>query len=410
MKLTDIVARSTPLPAGKTDVIIFDNKQAGFGLRIRAGGKRMWICQYRFGAVQRRFNIGTIAEKTAAQAREEAANISARVRLGVDPQAERQAAHEKATDTLGEIGRRYLEAKKPGWAPGSYREFSRHIEMHWAPLARRSVHSISRADVAARVSEIAKGSGVVSANRARSTLSAMYAWAMREGVVDINPVLATNTAGVETARDRVLSSEELVEIWRACRDDDDYGCIVRLLILTGQRREEIGGIRGAEIDATKRVWSLPKERCKNKLAHDVPLSELAFTLLQNHSRIAGRDLYFGETENGPFQSWSWNRREMDKRIAAARKAAGNDTPFPPWVIHDVRRTVATGLAEDLAVQPHVIEAVLNHVSGSRRGVAGVYNRASYANEKRQALDMWASHIGALLADRPLNIVQMQLRG
>src|SRR5450759_4516633 len=124
MKLTDIVARSTPIPAGKTDVIIFDNKQAGFGLRIRAGGKRMWICQYRFGAVQRRFNIGTIAEKTAAQAREEAANISARVRLGVDPQAERQAAHEKATDTLGEIGRRYLEAKKPGWAPGSYREFS----------------------------------------------------------------------------------------------------------------------------------------------------------------------------------------------------------------------------------------------------------------------------------------------
>jgi Arm DNA-binding domain len=142
MKLTDAVARSAALPAGKTDVIIFDDKQAGFGLRIRAGGKRMWIHQYRFGSVQRRFNIGTIHEMTVAQARDEAATISARVRLGVDPQAERRDARDKASDTLGEIGRRYLEAKKSNWRPGSYREFSRHIEINWAPLARRSVHSI----------------------------------------------------------------------------------------------------------------------------------------------------------------------------------------------------------------------------------------------------------------------------
>jgi integrase len=407
MKLTDAVARSAALPAGKTDLIIFDDKQAGFGLRIRAGGKRMWICQYRFGSVQRRFNIGTIHEKTVAQARAEAATISARVRLGVDPQAERRDAREKASDTLGEIGRRYLEAKKSNWSPGSYREFYRHIEINWAPLARRSVHSISRADVAARVSDIAKASGVVTANRARSTLSAMYGWAMRAGVVDVNPVLSTNTAGDEAARDRVLSSEELVEIWRACRDDDDYGCIVRLLILTGQRREEVGGIRDTEIDITKRLWCLPKERCKNKQAHEVPLSEMALSLLQNHRRIAGRDMFFGETQNGPFQSWSWNRRELDKRIADARKAVGNNTPFPPWVLHDIRRTVATGLAEQLAVQPHVIEAVLNHVSGSRRGVAGIYNRATYANEKRQALDLWAAHIASLLAGERLNVVQLR---
>jgi hypothetical protein len=133
---------------------------------------------------------------------------------------------------------------------------------------------------------------------------------------------------------------------------------------------------------------------------------MALSLLHSHRRIAGRDLFFGETENGPFQSWSWNRRELDKRIADARKAAGNNAPFVPWVLHDVRRTVATGLAE-LGVQPHVIEAVLNHVSGSRRGVAGIYNRATYANEKRQALDLWAAHIEALLADKPLNVVQLR---
>jgi integrase len=233
----------------------------------------------------------------------------------------------------------------------------------------------------------------------------MYAWAMREGVVDVNPVLSTNTAGDEVARDRVLSSEEIVEIWQASRDDD-YGCIVKLLILTGQRREEVGGIRDTEIDITKRLWCLPKERCKNKQAHEIPLSEMALSLLQRHRRIAGRDLFFGETENGPFQSWSWNRREMDKRIAAARAASGNNTPFPPYVLHDVRRTVATGLGE-LGVQPHVIEAVLNHVSGSRRGVAGIYNRASYANEKRQALDLWSAHIASLLAGERLNVVRLR---
>jgi hypothetical protein len=121
--LTDAVARSAALPAGKSDVIIFDDKQAGFGLRIRAGGKRMWICQYRFGSVQRRFNIGTINEKTVAQARDEAATISARVRLGVDPQAERRVARDKASDTLGEIGRRYLEAKNRSGAPAATASF-----------------------------------------------------------------------------------------------------------------------------------------------------------------------------------------------------------------------------------------------------------------------------------------------
>jgi integrase len=150
----------------------------------------------------------------------------------------------------------------------------------------------------------------------------------------------------------------------------------------------------------------PKSAAKIKQAHEVPLSEMALSLLQNHRRIAGRDLFFGETQNGPFQSWSWNRRELDKRIADARKAAGNNTPFVPWVLHDVRRTVATGLA-DLGIQSHIVEALLNHQSGARRGVAGIYNRSSYAGEKRQALDLWAAHIEGLIAGRPLNVVQLR---
>jgi len=405
MKLTDAKARSESLPAGKSDIIIFDDKQPGFGLRIRAGGKRMWICQYRFGSAQRRFNIGTIGEKSVAQARDEAANISARVRLGVDPQAERRAAHDKAADLFGEIARRYLKAKKADLRAGSYREVSRHIEKNWAPLERRSIHSISRADVAGRITDIAEASGIVTANRARSTLAAMFSWAMREGIVDANPVIGTNKAGLETPRDRVLTATEMVEVWNACRDDD-YGCIVRLLLLTGCRREEVGGMADSEINVEKRLWSIPRERTKNNNPHNVPLADTAMALLQNHPRRIGRDLLFGDTMSRPFQGWSWNSKEINKRLAEARQVAGDDKAFAPWVLHDVRRTVATGLA-DLGVQPHVIEALLNHLSGSKGGVAGVYNRATYAAEKRSALDLWAAHVAALVAGKPLNVIPMR---
>ena len=118
-------------------------------------------------------------------------------------------------------------------------------------------------------------------------------------------------------------------------------------------------------------------------------------------------MVFGETENRPFSGWSRAKRALDDRIAEARKKAGISDPFPPYVIHDLRRTVATRMAEDLKTLPHVVEAVLNHRSGSKAGVAGTYNLAEYLPEKRQALDMWSAHIEALLADKPLNVVQLR---
>ena len=172
----------------------------------------------------------------------------------------------------------------------------------------------------------------------------------------------------------------------------DYGAIVRLLILTGQRREEVGGMLQSEIDTAGALWRIGAERTKNGLPHEVPLSAPALAVLRGLRRRKDtgdeRDLVFG-SRDGPFSGWSKAKSALDARLTGAlgRVPAA-------WRLHDIRRTVATGMA-DLGVQPHVIEAVLNHISGHKAGVAGVYNRSTYATEKRAALDMWADHVTTL---------------
>jgi integrase len=173
--------------------------------------------------------------------------------------------------------------------------------------------------------------------------------------------------------------------------DDQYGAIVRLLVLTGQRREEIGGLRWSEMDLVRRVISLPGERTKNGRPHEIPVTAAVIAVIEAQPRRGARDLIFGDG-SGSFQGWSRAKAALDKRIA---KSAGN--ALAPWRLHDVRRTVATSMA-DLGVQPHVVEAVLNHVSGHKAGVAGVYNRSLYAAEKRAALELWAIHVLSLVGE------------
>ena len=271
---------------------------------------------------------------------------------------------------------------------------------------------IDRRTVASRLSDIAASSGPVAADRARAALSAFFSWAMREGLANGNPVIGTNRASQGKQRDRVLSDAELREIWGALQDDQ-YGAIVRLLILTGQRREEIGGLLEQEVDFDRDMLKLPPERTKNSRPHDVPLTAPIRAILQAQPRRVRRHLLFGEGEGG-FQGWGRAKRALDSRVLAARKAAakkaGTDLrkikPMTGWRLHDVRRTVATRMA-DLGVQPHVIEALLNHVSGHKAGVAGVYNRSTYMAEKAAALALWAEHLMALVQGQSSSVVPMK---
>jgi integrase len=390
MKLTKATVERLKLPPDKSEALWFDEGLPGFGLRMRAGGKRTWITQYRLGSQQRRVTLGSVETLDAAAARQRAKDVLSKVHLGADPQMEKAEARAQAATTLGSVVETYLARRAaPRLKASTLEDVQRYLKRHWAPLSKLPVGKITRANVAAQLSVIAEESGAFAANRARATLSALYSWAIGEGLTDTNPVVGTNKPADEIARDRVLSPVELSAIWRQSAGGD-FGAIVRLLILTGQRREEVGGMLWSEIDTAGAVWRIGADRTKNSLAHDMPLSAPALAVLSGIPRRERRDLVFGEGV-GAFSGWSKAKAALDGRVASALGRAP-----APWRLHDIRRTVATRLA-DLGVQPHVIEAALNHISGHKAGVAGVYNRAAYAAEKRDALDLWAQRVERLTA-------------
>jgi integrase len=400
MRLNKATVERLELPPGKTELIVFDDALPGFGLRIRAGGKRTWVAQYRLGSKQRRVTLGTVNNFEADEARKLARDALARAQLGRDPQSEKAAARapKPRETTLGEAIERYLPYAERKLKASTYSGVVLHLRKHWRALHARELANLERRHVAAELGRIATNSGLYGANRSRAALSALFAWAIGEGLTDTNPVVGTNKATEEVARDRVLTDGELRLIWRVA-GEGDYGAIVRLLILTGQRREEVGGMLWSEVDLGAAMWRITGERTKNARPHEVPLSSAAVEILRKRER-SGRALVFGAGD-GPFQGWSNAKGALDARLSAAL----GHTPAP-WRLHDIRRTVATRMA-DLGVQPHVIEAVLNHISGHKAGVAGVYNRATYAAEKRQALDMWGSHVADLVEGRESNIVPLR---
>ena len=235
--------------------------------------------------------------------------------------------------------------------------------------------------VAAELRTISKERGAFAADRGRSTLSAFFGWAIGEGIVETNPVVGTNKQSKNVSRERVLTDAEIVAIWNAA-PANDFGRIVKLLMLTGQRRDEIADLQWAEI--VEDAIALPAARTKNSRPHDVPLSPQAQAVLAECVERVGRGYVFGRGEAG-FSGFGKAKERLDE-------ASG----VTGWTLHDLRRTAATRMA-DLGVQPHVIEAILNHISGHKGGVAGIYNRSTYAAEKRAAMMLWGNHIRILLA-------------
>ncbi|MCP3473413.1 site-specific integrase [Bradyrhizobium sp. CCGUVB1N3] len=386
----------------------------GFGVR-RQRDQATYVLKYRLFGRQRFFTIGPHGSPwTPEKARREAKRLLGLVADGKDPADTKAEANLQAADTLRKVTDEYLGVAKKKQRPRTYSETERYLLIAWKPLHSISVFKITRRHVAARVADVAAQQGAVSAARARTALSTLFNWAIREGLdIPGNPVLGTNRPDQPTSRDRVLSDAELAEVWRAC-GDDDYGLIVRLLILTAQRRDEVGGMQWPELDAAAERWNLPSARTKNHREHVLPLVPAALALLP--SRRDDRDWVFGDgprrkgDKHRGFSGWSKSKAALDRRILAARQTVDEDAkPLPHWTVHDLRRTAATVMADRLGVLPHVIEAILNHVSGHRAGVAGIYNRARYETEMRDALERWTEHLawivpqcGALSAGPPPN--------
>jgi integrase len=415
MKLSVKGISALTLPAGKADHVFWDDELPGFGLRLRAGGSRSFIFQYKLGTKQRRMSLGTATKESFATLRnadgtivkvgirELASQLHARVRLGEDPASDKSQGRKRATETFKAVATRFLAFQKDRLRPESYRAAERHIGQYAKVLNEDSFTAIDRRRLAALIVDVKEKSGAVTANRLRSTLSNLFRWAMGSGLgPDSNPAIGI-PAFAERTRERVLSDHELRLIWNATDPASHFGAIIRLLALTGQRADEIASLRWSEVEAEAIV--LPSARTKNRRSHRIFLTAAAREILDAQPRRANgdgslRELVFGVGQRG-FSGWSASKRRLDATVAQQ-----NGKPLPHWTTHDLRRSVATGMA-DLGVRHFHIEAVLNHVSGSKSGVAGIYNRSSYEVEKHRALEIWADHVLALAEGKQSNVTSLR---
>ncbi len=415
MKIEEGIAARIAVPKGARDVFVFDTEQPGFFLRKFASGRAMYGVKFSVAGKPRRVHLYDATIKgVLAKARKEAGDVRAKARLGTDVLAEREAAKaaakaaaESEVNTLGAVAKNYLDTRERELRPRSFIEVKRHIEKHFKPLHSRPIADITRPEIVGVIDDLERDSGKVAADSARRALGTLFAWAIDRGIVHATPMLHIKSRADGRGRERTLTPAELREVWQATnavddkgerRVSEDYARIVKLLMLTGQRRIEIGALSWFEIfeveNAEAARIDLPGERTKNYLPHIVPLSRQAVGLLPG--RRDGNDMVFGRFDRG-FSGWSKAKKEIDAAIQdARRKADPKAKPMPHWVLHDLRRTFVTLLGEEKIAPPHVIEAIINHVSGTKAGVAGVYNKALYLEERRQALVDWGAYVEGLV--------------
>jgi integrase len=354
---------------------LWDTNVTGFGVRRQTNGLFYYV-RYRHNGTQIVRSIGRHGALTPDTARAKAKQLLGAVAGGTDPFAQTLLGEGFAA-TLD----RYLERKRLALKPISFTETERYLRNHCAPLHRLRLDQIDRRKVAALLGEVETSCGPASRNRTRSVLSNLFNWCIGEGLLETNPVSGTAKASENGSRERVLNTDELRKLWRSL-GDDPFSNAVRLLVLTGQRRNEIGKLQWSEVDLTGKMIMLAPDRTKNSREHCVPLSAQALAILARQPRRNTTDFLFGKRG---FTNWDTAKQELDRRLGIA-----------PWRLHDLRRTCATQMAE-LGMLPHVVEQALNHVSGHKAGVAGIYNRAKYLADVRDALQRWADALDQITA-------------
>ena len=282
----------------------------------------------------------------------------------------------------------------------------------------RRLSTITKPQVHDLLNSIVDRGAPIAANRVHTN---SMSWVER-GIVTTNPFAGIKAPSSERsrARERVLSDDELRLVWTAAEAIGwPFGSIVKLLALTGARRDEVAQVEWREIDFDRALWMLPAARSKNRREHAIPLSVSALEILRSLPRVERSGFVF-TTTNGrvPVSGFNKAKDRFDNAIGELRAQAGSEEPIEPWVFHDLRRTMATNL-QKLGVRLEVTEAVLNHVSGSRAGIVGVYQKHDYATEKRQALEAWAKRVEEIVAgarrrvwstsrlrgDRPMAIIR-----
>jgi integrase len=394
---------------GDRDRFLWDTDPKGFGLKVTPAGNKVYVLQYRMGGREspaRRFTIGKHGSPwTPDTAREEARRLLAEVGKGIDPMA---AKRQKRADAVNLEFERYAELFIDRYAKAnqtrSWTEAKRVLDHDLIPAFKgRTIADLTRRDIAHTLEEIDRRAPAV-ARFAHATLRKLFRWAVGREDIAASPMTDMPSFKPLASRDRVLSDVELRAVWLACEKlDHPFGPFVRLLIATGQRLGEVAEMDFAELDFDGAVWTIPAARAKNGLAHTVPLNSAALGVLEALGAAKRkRGLVFTTTGETPISGFSKAKKRLDRlaldilrQDALTQGGKADDVHLAPWRYHDLRRTLATGL-QRLGTRLEVTEAVLNHISGSRAGIVGVYQRHNWADEKRMALTAWDAHLSAII--------------
>jgi integrase len=417
-KLTELRLK-TLNPPSKGRLVEVDAEVPGLCFRITAAGSKSWLIRYRVKGRpgQRCVVPGPYPTVSLAIARQRAREIIAAAKRGEDlAEAERrQAAIAAATtpDTVANVARKYVQRaletrnRAASYVSATSRMFDQYVLPAWGA---RDIRTITRQDVVALLDRVVDDGKAVLANRVLAGVRAMFNWAVRRGLLDTSPATLVERPTAEKPRERTLGAEEIRALWPHFGAlGYPFGPFFQLALVTGQRRDEVARMRWADIDTAERTWVLSGEQTKARRAHAVPLSPIAWEILTNikeRQRASGAVVdspyVFTTTGDRPISGFGKTKARIDTAVGAARTVEGADL-VPPWTIHDLRRSMASGLGK-LGVSRFVISRVLNHADSS---VTGIYDRYAYLAEKREALEKWGGYLGRLIASEGSNVIEFR---
>jgi integrase len=383
----------------QAQVDIFDQQLPSFGLRISKSGTKSFFVTTRVHGRLKRITLGRWPALSLADARARAGTILEQARSGFDPieiEAKRKRADARQRGaTFDRLVERFMtEHVEANLRPTTAREYRRYLQGNDTARWRdKPVSSITKDDVTTVILGIKDRGSPSAAGRGLAYLSKFFNWCAQHDIIETPPTLRLSAPVKSRSRDRVLTSRELAIIWQAFEVEGGlFGPLFKLLLLTGQRRQEVAGMRWDELrdlESAVAIWQLPRSRTKNKRPHIVPLSPPALTIINRMSITS--DFVFSATGTTPVSGFGKAKARVD------RWTEENYGPIEHWTLHDLRRTMVTVMNEDLRIAPHVAEAVVNHVSGAAKaGVAGVYNRALYLDERRRACVAWGNYVVELV--------------